>query len=51
MTHDEQRTVEDTDTQTHKHTAEKYRTVFKNQHSAEKWAQAEKRSVDFVGYS
>jgi hypothetical protein len=35
-------------TQIHKHTAEKYKTVVKNQHTTEKWAQAEKRSVIFV---
>jgi hypothetical protein len=34
-------------TEIHKHTAAKYSTVVKNQHTAEKWAQAEKRSVYF----
>jgi hypothetical protein len=34
-------------TQLHKHTAEKYTAVVKNQHTAEKWAHAEKRSADF----
>jgi hypothetical protein len=40
-----------TKTQKHEYTAAKYRTLVKNRHTAEKWAQAEKRSVDFVGYS
>jgi hypothetical protein len=37
--------------QIHEHTAAKYTAVAKNQHCAEKRAQAEKRSVIFVGYS
>jgi len=40
-----------TRTQIHKHTTEKYTAVVKNQHTSEKWAHAEKRSVIFVGYS
>jgi hypothetical protein len=36
-----------TKTQEHKHTAAKNRTVVKNQHTAKKWADAEKRSTDF----
>jgi hypothetical protein len=49
MKHDKQRTVRDKDrkTQIHEHTEPKYSTVVKNQHTAGKWAQAEKRSVDF----
>jgi hypothetical protein len=38
-----------TKTEKHKHTAAKHSAVVKNQHTSEKWAQAEKRSVDFVG--
>jgi hypothetical protein len=34
-----------------KHTAARCGTVVKNQHIAEKRTQAEKRSVDFLGYS
>jgi hypothetical protein len=40
-----------TKTEKQEQTAEKYRAVVKNQHIAEKWAHAEKRSRDFVGYS
>jgi hypothetical protein len=36
-----------TKTEKQKHTAAKYKTVVKNQHTTEKWTQAEKRSVDF----
>jgi hypothetical protein len=40
-----------TRTQLQKYTEAKYRTMVKNQHTAEKWAQAEKRSTDFLDYS
>jgi hypothetical protein len=40
-----------TKTEKQEHAAAKYRAVVKNQHTTEKWAHAEKRSRDFVGYS
>jgi hypothetical protein len=36
-----------TKTEKQEHTAAKYGEVVKNQHTAEKWAHAEKRSRDF----
>jgi hypothetical protein len=48
MTHDEQRAVKDKERETDRYTntAAKYTAVVKNQHTREKWADAEKRSVD-----
>jgi hypothetical protein len=42
--------VNDKDRKTQTHST-KHRAVVKNQRTTEKWAQAEKRSVIFVGYS
>ncbi len=52
--HDKQRTVDDNGDTVRQaqqnreaHTTAKHSTVVKNQHTAEKWANAEKRTVDF----
>ena len=39
----------ETSRETQSYTAAKHNTVVKNQHWAEKWADAEKRTVDFCG--